>query len=49
MRVLAIGDIVAEDGREFVYNNLDRIRRHYKIDFCIANFVLSVCSTKVAN
>ncbi|MEE1014058.1 MAG: TIGR00282 family metallophosphoesterase [Clostridia bacterium] len=37
MRVLAIGDIVAEDGREFVYNNLDRIRRQYHIDFCIAN------------
>lgn len=37
MRVLAIGDIVAEDGREFVYNNLERIRRHYRIDFCIAN------------
>ncbi len=37
MRVLAIGDIVAEDGREFVYNNLNRIRDFYRIDFCIAN------------
>ncbi|MBQ2614346.1 MAG: TIGR00282 family metallophosphoesterase [Clostridia bacterium] len=37
MRVLAIGDIVAEDGREFVYNNLNRIRDFYHIDFCIAN------------
>lgn len=37
MRILAIGDIVAEDGREFVYNNLNRIRDKYKIDFCIAN------------
>lgn len=37
MRVLAIGDIVAEDGREFVYNNLNRIRDRYNIDFCIAN------------
>ena len=37
MRILAIGDIVAEDGREFVYNNLNRIREKYQIDFCIAN------------
>ena len=37
MRVLAIGDIVAEPGREFVYNNLNRIREQYRIDFCIAN------------
>ncbi len=37
MRVLAIGDIVAEDGREFVYNNLSRIKKHFGIDFCIAN------------
>lgn len=37
MRILAIGDIVAEDGREFVYNNLNRIRDKYNIDFCIAN------------
>lgn len=37
MRILAVGDIVAEDGREFVYNNLNRIRDRYKIDFCIAN------------
>ncbi len=37
MRILAIGDIVAEDGREYVYNNLGKIRDKYKIDFCIAN------------
>lgn len=37
MRVLAIGDIVAEPGREYVYRNLNRIRREYRIDFCIAN------------
>lgn len=37
MRILAIGDIVAADGREFVYNNLGKIRDKYKIDFCIAN------------
>lgn len=37
MRILAIGDIVAEDGREFVYNNLNRIRDFYHIDFVIAN------------
>ena len=37
MRVLAVGDIVAEDGREFIYNNLNKIRDRYNIDFCIAN------------
>lgn len=37
MRILAVGDIVAEDGREFIYNSLNRIRDRYKIDFCIAN------------
>ncbi len=37
MRILAIGDIVASDGREFVYNNLGRIKNKYKIDYCIAN------------
>ncbi len=37
MRILAIGDIVAEEGREFIYNNLGRIRDKYKIDFCVAN------------
>ncbi len=37
MRILAIGDIVAEEGREYVYNNLSRIREKYRIDFCIAN------------
>ena len=37
IRILAIGDINGEDGREYVYNNLGRIRNKYKIDFCIAN------------
>ncbi len=37
MRILAIGDINGEDGREFIYNNLSRILSKYKIDFCIAN------------
>lgn len=37
MRILAIGDINGEDGREFVYNNLGRIRSRYNIDFCVAN------------
>lgn len=37
MRILAIGDICGEDGREFVYNNLGRILSKYKIDFCVAN------------
>lgn len=37
MRILAVGDIVASDGREFIYNNLGRIKSKYKIDYCIAN------------
>ncbi len=37
MRLLAIGDINGESGREFVYNNLSRILSRYKIDFCVAN------------
>ncbi len=37
MRILAIGDINGEEAREFVYNNLGRIRDKYRIDFCIAN------------
>ncbi len=37
MRILAVGDIVASDGREFIYNNLGRIKKKYSIDYCIAN------------
>jgi len=37
MRILTIGDIVSSDGREYVYNNLGKIRRKYNIDYCIAN------------
>lgn len=37
MRILAVGDIVASDGREFIYNNLGRIKNKYRIDYCIAN------------
>jgi metallophosphoesterase (TIGR00282 family) len=37
MRILTVGDIVASDGREFVYNNLGRIKSKYKVDYCIAN------------
>lgn len=37
IRVLTIGDINGEDGREYVYNSLGRIRSRYDIDFCIAN------------
>ncbi len=37
MRILTVGDIVASEGREFIYNNLGRIKRIFKIDYCIAN------------
>ena len=33
MRILAIGDIVGKPGREYVYQNLGRIRSKYNIDF----------------
>lgn len=37
MRILAIGDIVGEAGREYVRQNLNRIRKEYNIDFVVAN------------
>lgn len=37
MKILAVGDIVASPGREYIYNNLGRIKRKYNIDYCIAN------------
>lgn len=37
MRILAVGDINAADGREFVYNHLGKLRSMYNIDFCIVN------------
>lgn len=37
MRILTVGDIVASDGREFIYNNLNRIKKKYNIDYCVAN------------
>lgn len=37
MRILTVGDVVASDGREFIYNNLGRIKKKYNIDYCILN------------
>lgn len=37
MRILTVGDIVASDGREFIYNNLGKIKKKFNIDYCIAN------------
>lgn len=37
MRILAVGDIVASDGREFIYNNLGRIKKKYNTDYCVVN------------
>lgn len=31
MRILAIGDIVGKPGREYVYQNLGRIRKKYNM------------------
>ena len=37
MRILTVGDIVASDGREFIYNNLNRIKKKYNVEYCVAN------------
>ena len=37
MKILMVGDVVASCGREFVYNNLRKIRKKYNIDYCIVN------------
>lgn len=37
MRILFIGDIVGRPAREYLTNNLGRIKNEYKIDMCIAN------------
>lgn len=37
MRILMVGDVVASCGREFVYNNLRKIKKKYNIDYCILN------------
>ncbi len=37
MRILAVGDIVGRAGREYLYENLDKIRDKYNIDFVVAN------------
>ena len=37
MRILFIGDVVGRPGREYLTNNLGKIKRDYKIDVCIAN------------
>ncbi len=37
MRILMVGDVVASCGREFVYNNLRKIKKKYNIDYCVVN------------
>ena len=37
MNILFIGDIVGQPGREYIINNLNKIRNEYKIDICVAN------------
>ena len=48
MRILAIGDIVGKPGREYVYQNLGRIRSKYNIDFVIANGKLEYKTAYIA-
>ncbi len=37
MKVLAIGDVVAQGGLDFLKANLPALRREHEIDFCIVN------------
>ena len=37
MRILFIGDVFGEAGRDIIVDRLFRIRHEEKIDFCIAN------------
>ena len=48
MRILAVGDVVAKPGREYIFQNLNRIKSEYSIDFCIVNGE-NVCSTNGLN
>ena len=48
MRILTVGDVVAKPGREYVFQNLNRIKTEYSVDFCIVNGE-NVCSTNGIN
>lgn len=37
MNILFIGDIVGQPGRDYIVNNLSKIKSEYKVDICIAN------------
>lgn len=37
MNILFIGDIVGRPGREYIINNLNKIKSQYKVDICVAN------------
>ena len=37
MNILFIGDIVGNPGRDYIINNLNKIRNEYKVDICVAN------------
>lgn len=37
MRILMVGDVVASPGREYIYNNLRKIKKRYSADYCIIN------------
>jgi len=48
MRILAVGDVVALPGREYIFKNLNRIKEEHSIDFCIVNGE-NVCSMNGIN
>ena len=37
MKILMVGDVVASPGREYLYNNLRKIKKKYEADYCIVN------------
>ena len=37
MNILFIGDIVGAPGREYIVNNLNRIKNEYNVEICVAN------------
>jgi len=48
MRILTVGDVVAKPGREYIFQNLNRIKAEYSIDFCILNGE-NICSANGLN
>ena len=37
MKVLAVGDVVASNGLDFLKSNLPALKKDYNVDFCVVN------------